>query len=456
MAWYSHREKTMQRFLIWSISLGCLGGVVFLLLLVPESLQNWWSETFQGEMVRWLPHLPVLLLVMAALWGWHLRQGKMTLLVLLLLGAHPPLTLPLLQGLPPKVLREGLAVFLPWAFPLLLSWPETSLKSLWGWARLGAALSIWLGALLWACNYGFAAFLPANLARIPGGVKSLSTLLALMALWALPFAERPGLRVSWTWALISLGLASLHGEPWWPQSVSSAPRPVFFSFSALFLLGGLYGLTWRQAYLDELTGIPGRRAFEESLRRLGRHYGIAMVDVDHFKHFNDRYGHQVGDQILQFIATRLKRVSFGQSFRYGGEEFTLIMAGRRVQGMVLLLEELRQSIEASRFTIRGENRPSHKPRGKDRPPGGKKQVAVTVSIGAAHRSRLHPTPEAVVKAADEALYRAKRMGRNRVEPERRIQPRESYVKRIRYRDRKEEEWPENKVTKRIKNGTLIL
>jgi hypothetical protein len=122
--------------------------------------------------------------------------------------------------------------------------------------------------------------------------------------------------------------------------------------------------------------------------------------------------------------------------------------------MVPLLEELRQSIEASRFTIRGENRPSHKPRAKARPPGGKKQVAVTVSIGAAHRSRFHPTPEAVVKAADEALYRAKRMGRNRVEAEKRIQPRESYVKRIRYRDRKKEEWPENKVTKRIKKRNV--
>jgi diguanylate cyclase (GGDEF)-like protein len=64
-----------------------------------------------------------------------------------------------------------------------------------------------------------------------------------------------------------------------------------------------------------------------------------MIDVDHFKHFNDRFGHQVGDQILRFIATRLKRVSFGLAFRYGGEEFALIMPGRRVQRMLPLLDQ---------------------------------------------------------------------------------------------------------------------
>jgi diguanylate cyclase (GGDEF)-like protein len=434
----------MQRFLIWGISLVCLLGGLILLLLAPESLHNWWAETFQGEMVGWLPHLPVLLLVMAALWGWHLRQSKMVLLVLLLVGANALLSLPLPQELPSKALREGLAVFLPWSFPLLLSWPETSLKSPWGWARIGTTLSILLGSFIWAWNHGFAAFWPADLARIPGGMKSLSTLLALFALWVFPYAERPDLRVSWTWALISLGFASLHGEPWWPESVSSAPWPVFLSFNALFLLGGLYGLTWRRAYLDELTGIPGRRAFEESLRRLGSQYAIAMVDVDHFKQCNDRYGHQVGDQILRFIAARLKRISFGLAFRYGGEEFALIMGGRRVQGMIPQLEGLRQSIEASQFTIRGENRPSHKPRRKDRPPGGKEQIGVTVSIGVARRSPIHPTPEAVVEAADEALYRAKRMGRNRVEAERRKRW-ESHVKRIHLPETEKEEWHDNKV-----------
>lgn len=419
----------MQRFLIWGISLVSLVVAVLLLHLAPEPLLKWWGETFQGNMVRWLPHLPVVLLGMAALWGCHLHQGKMTLLALLLIGAHVTISLPAPQGLTPETLAEGLAVFLPWAFPLLLSWPETSLKSLWGWARLGATLSIWLGSLIWAWNQGFAAFWPAHLAMVPGGVKSLSILLALLALWLLPFAEQPGLRFSWTWALMSLGLAASYGELWWPEAVSGAPRPVFSSLCGLFLLGGLYGLTWRQAYLDELTCIPGRRAFEESLRRLGRNYAIAMVDVDHFKHFNDRYGHQVGDQILRFIGARLERTSYGLAFRYGGEEFALIMHGRRVQGMVPLLQGLRRSIQDSTFIIRGDDRPLHKPRRKERPPGGKEHIGITVSIGVARRSHLHATPEAVVKAADEALYRAKQMGRNRVEAVRRNRM-DSYARRI--------------------------
>jgi diguanylate cyclase (GGDEF)-like protein len=429
----------MQRFLIWSISLVCLGSAIRLLLLAPESLQNWWNETFQGEMVRWIPNLPVLLLVMAGLWGRHLREGKMTLLAFLLLGAHATPYLSLPEGLTPETLRDGLSVFLPWAFPLLLNWPETGLRNPWGRARLGAALLTWYGSFIWAMNHGFADCWPADLAMIPGGVKSLSTLLALLALWIMPYTERPSLRLSWTCALISLGLASLHGEPWWPEPVFAAPWPVFSSFCALFLLGGLYGLTWRRAYLDELTEIPGRRAFEECLRQLGNYYAIAMVDVDHFKHFNDRYGHQVGDQMLRCIAARLEKVPFGQAFRYGGEEFALVMPGRRMRGIVSLLDGVRQSIEESQFTIRGENRPLKKPRRKDRPSGERKQASVTVSIGVARKGPLHPTPESVVKAADEALYRAKQMGRNRVEPERRKRE-ESYAKRINWQERTSEPW----------------
>lgn len=416
--------------MIWSLSLGCLLGTLLLLLLCPDCLQGWWEETFQGKIVQGLPHLPVVLLIMATFWGSHVRQDKVALLALLMLGTHALLTIPILDRPPPEPLREGLAVFLPWGFPLLLCWPEASLKSVWGWGRLGAVLAIWLGALFWAWNHGIMSFWPDHLAKLPGGAKSLSVLLALLALWTFPIAESQGLRLSWTWSLVSLGLASLQGEPWWPEPVSGAPWSVFLFFSALFLLGGLYGVTWRRAYLDELTEMPARRAFEESLHRLGRKYAIAMVDIDHFKGFNDHYGHQVGDQILRFITTRLKGLSFGQAFRYGGEEFAIIMPGRKVHQAIPLLEGLRKSIEASKFTIRDENRPLCKPPRKARPPGGKEQVGITVSIGVAGRSPLNPTPEAVMKTADDALYRAKGMGRNRVEPEGRRNGQENHVRRI--------------------------
>ena len=61
------------------------------------------------------------------------------------------------------------------------------------------------------------------------------------------------------------------------------------------------------AYHDELTGLPGRRALNEALLRVGSRYAVAMVDVDHFKHFNDAYGHEVGDQVLRMVAAQLDR-----------------------------------------------------------------------------------------------------------------------------------------------------
>jgi diguanylate cyclase (GGDEF)-like protein len=80
-------------------------------------------------------------------------------------------------------------------------------------------------------------------------------------------------------------------------------------------------LAERTPYIDELTGLQGRRSLNETLYNLGRKYAIAMIDVDHFKKFNDTYGHKTGDQVLKMIAYKLERISGGaKTFRYGGEE----------------------------------------------------------------------------------------------------------------------------------------
>ena len=198
------------------------------------------------------------------------------------------------------------------------------------------------------------------------------------------------------------------------------------------------------AYHDELTSLPSRRAFNDALLRLQDPYAIAAVDVDHFKRFNDTYGHDAGDQVLRLVAANLSRVTGGgQAYRCGGEEFSILFPGKDVSEVVEHLERLRKKIEALEFRLRTEDRrqssrPPHQPSGdrrsqerrnarvrkRTRPGDAIRQLAnskpaapisVTVSIGVAASTEEKPYPDLVIDAADKALYRAKANGRNRLE-----------------------------------------
>jgi diguanylate cyclase (GGDEF)-like protein len=139
-----------------------------------------------------------------------------------------------------------------------------------------------------------------------------------------------------------------------------------------------------------------------------------MVDVDHFKRFNDRYGHDAGDHVLRLVAARLAQApGGGTAYRYGGEEFALLFPGKGADDCLPHLEELRETVATSRFTMRRRFRPRSKP---SAPKGRKTReaIVITVSIGVAERNNRQSTPDQVVMAADKALYRAKEAGRNRV------------------------------------------
>ncbi|HKU25058.1 MAG TPA: GGDEF domain-containing protein [Candidatus Sulfotelmatobacter sp.] len=187
------------------------------------------------------------------------------------------------------------------------------------------------------------------------------------------------------------------------------------------------------AYHDELTSLPSRRAFNDALLALQEPYSIAVVDIDHFKQFNDTYGHDTGDQVLRLVASNLARVTGGgRAYRCGGEEFTILFPGKTMADVLTHLETLRQTIQLSEFHMRGNDR-RQSPRGPDRRNQrssrrtNKGQVirqlaldfssslSVTVSIGVATSSKKTSDPQAVLEAADKALYRAKANGRNRVE-----------------------------------------
>src|SRR3989441_13015310 len=104
------------------------------------------------------------------------------------------------------------------------------------------------------------------------------------------------------------------------------------------------------AYQDSLTGLPARRALNEALLRLGGHYTVAMLDVDHFKRINDHHGHDVGDQVLKMIAAKLAQVTGGgKAYRYGGEGVAGIFAGRGAEGRLSGLGGQRETGASTRF-----------------------------------------------------------------------------------------------------------
>lgn len=191
-----------------------------------------------------------------------------------------------------------------------------------------------------------------------------------------------------------------------------------FVGASVALTANIFLQAWVYAYRDELTGVASRRAYEQYTHRLKRRYTIAMVDIDHFKRFNDTYGHDVGDDVLKVVASRLSGVKGGgKVFRLGGEEFAIIFPRRSVDKALPFLEHLRKQIAGNPIAIRDFNvRPEKDQKGKQQrgASGQPKQVKITVSIGVAEPNTLNKRPKAVLRLADQLLYRAKEEGRNRV------------------------------------------
>lgn len=200
--------------------------------------------------------------------------------------------------------------------------------------------------------------------------------------------------------------------------------------AALILAAAVVETSYLMAYHDELTGLPGRRAFNELLLGLEDQYAIAIVDIDHFKSFNDTYGHETGDEVLRMVASRLAAVTGGgKAFRCGGEEFAIVFTQKSSKDAFEHLEALRETIASSAFKVRGqldrrkvsrgpdERRQAAKKKSRKLPSARGGEVTVTVSIGVAEPSTKNHKVDQVIGAADKALYRAKEDGRNRVELE---------------------------------------
>ncbi len=240
------------------------------------------------------------------------------------------------------------------------------------------------------------------------GIPALIAFLAALVALVIRLSMKPdAINRGFFWAVVAIFLAM-------NSDFNEFTATFYFATTGLILTIAVIESSYSMAYQDGLTGLPSRRALNQAMMRLGGTFTIAMVDVDHFKKFNDEHGHDVGDQVLRKVARELTQVTGGgKAFRYGGEEFAVLYPRKRKNQVYPHLERLRMRIANSNFTLRSTNRPPRKPK-HPVPPENPKRLSITVSIGAAQREDHYDKPEDVIRRADEALYTAKEAGRNRV------------------------------------------
>jgi len=379
-------------------------------ILAATALLVWLGKPLPASLAGLRTMGPAIVLVAATALAWWFNRGRSLIVAASILGGFAAFV-----SFPPKAVYTAVAILVPLnAFAAMLR-PEQG-------ARHGAAIP-WLlllgleSALIWFIlrNPDLHSMVDHWLLRSPP--LPLAGRLAFAAAFAAAvwraWPEFTPAQVGNAGALAAFYLAMEWGA-------APGAHAAFMAAAGVVLLAALLHESHRLAFRDQLTGLPSRRALEERLRSLPASYVIAMADVDHFKPFNDQHGHDIGDQVLKLVAGRLAEVGGGgTAYRYGGEEFCVIFPGQSLKEAERHLQAVRKAIEGYRMAVRREDRPKkakegEKLRGVGEESGPTKVLSVTVSIGFAAPADEQATPVKVLKAADEALYRAKQAGRNRV------------------------------------------
>jgi diguanylate cyclase (GGDEF)-like protein len=350
------------------------------------------------------------------------RRGRFVLALLMLAAVYFCYTLLLQEGLAgfkARTVFVALSVFVPFNFAVLSLIAERGLFNVYGVQRLTivtleALFTLWIvlknrtevTAWAYAPLYDIQWFAEFPIPHLGLTIFALG-LVVCLTVWYIKHLP------------LDLGLAAAGLACGIGMNGIAQPDflPMFIMAAGLMLIVTMLQTTYGMAFRDELTGLPSRRALNESMMRLGSCYTIAMIDVDHFKNFNDTYGHDLGDQVLKIVAGKIAKAGGGSKpYRYGGEEFMVLFPGKDIDYTIPYLEALRRSVADYRMALRASDRPK-RPKVAERTRGAfhaAKAVSVTISIGVAERTEKSATPGAVIGAADKALYRAKKLGRNQI------------------------------------------
>ena len=369
--------------------------------------------------------------IAAALLAWRFHSTRILFsAVILLLGHHAMESFAhgqIASAGSGRIAFEAVALLVPLNFIVLTFFPErgSEARTLGWFLALLFFESVFVAAISGAGQPmpGFLhlSFIPDYRWRVPQ--PALLAFMGALGLLLVRLIQRHrAMDSGMFWSLIATWLGLQAGG-------AGKTGSAYFGAAALVLASSIIENSYSLAYQDELTALASRRAFNDALLRLKHPYAIAAVDIDHFKRINDNFGHDTGDQVLRLVASRLARVTGGgEAFRVGGEEFTILFPGRTAKDVTDHLELLRMNIESSSFKIRaGEERRKAARESDRRTTGVRKSrkpkpvpeaqpgaVSMTVSIGIAE-SQPKLRAEEVIEQADQALYRAKQGGRNRIE-----------------------------------------
>jgi diguanylate cyclase (GGDEF)-like protein len=389
--------------------------------------------TYLGWMTLALPSLTFLYycaLIGGMLLAWRFRSSRVFLALLVLFLAGQALSLAAIGHTRAYTAFDAVAVLVPLNFILIAAMQERGFTAT-AMAPAGVVLFVQCAIVAVLLQSGEAPAIhphhPAATIVLPGYVL-VSFSVAAVTLLIRSLLTRKPVDSSLLWSLVAFFLAMHYAG-------TTRLAAVYSATAACILAVSIIETSYLLAYHDELTTLPSRRAFNDALLCLQEPYSIAVVDIDHFKRFNDTYGHDTGDEVLRLVASNLSRVTGGgQAYRCGGEEFAILFPGKTIADVLDHLEKLRVKIETSEFHMRhddrrqiprGPDRRTPRSRGRGRAGHAIRQLAeektsaplsVTVSMGVAasgKNNKVHP--DAIVQAADKALYRAKANGRNRIE-----------------------------------------
>jgi len=390
------------------------GGLIFLAaigFLRPLGHPMWLQQPIAA--------LPCIVLAFGLIFGWYFACSRMILSLLVLTLADRALVLLPTTGADQVVANQTIVAITAFLVPLnllaLSILKEDSLSTLRGVTRVVLVL-VQPFLMLWLClpdqqvlaSSFTREYIPSRyMDWTPIPQPALVAFAIALLLHSIRFVlRRDPLEGGAIWALCAIFVAyhtSRYG--WQPTN--------FFMAAGLILFVTLLQSFYQRTYRDELTGIPGRLAYDEAITQLGKRYSVAVIGIDQLSQYANIHGKSVSEQILKQVAPRIQAAcSDGQIFRISGEEFTVLFPGKSVTETMGTLDNVRKSVETIDLFLRGRDRVWEKQRGAKEAGSRDRALSITLSIGVAEKLNDRATLTLVIKSAYRGLYEAKGIGGN--------------------------------------------